>query len=255
MGREQTRKLERAVFELLKERYPDLYDGEVSHEESPEFVVSRPSKRLGLEVTSLHGSNPEQGSPDVQRRAAGGRFFHELEQRVRATGAPCAVTIQLMGPIAGGGRRAKALAEEAFRLLEPALGRPGTSASWSRLARDAGLPPELHSLELHWPSKLKRACLIMGGEAFAISSQFGDPLKQILNAKSAKYESYRRRCDECWLAIVLPHYFEAEDEGVPSPALSAVYETPFERVLLIDLDRDKCWQLKTVSPPTRAMKR
>jgi hypothetical protein len=85
----------------------------------------------------------------------------------------------------------------------------------------------------------------MGGEGFLISSNFEAPLRQVLAAKTRKFDSYLGRCDRCWLAVVLPHYFEAEDEGVPSPALAAVYDSPFERVFLVDHQLRRTWSLRT----------
>lgn len=245
MGGEPKRRFELAVLELLRSSLPELSRGEISHGESPDFVISRPGVRIGVEITSLHGLEPGRGSEEMRRRAASARFFHEFEKRVKATGAPCAVIVQLMGPIAGGTRRAQEVAEDAFRLLEPAIGIPGTGARWSRLDRSPGLPLEVHSLELHWPPKLPHPALIMGGESFLISDQFENPLRQVVQAKNRKIELYRQRCDECWLAVVLPHYFEAEDEGVLSPALEAVYQTQFQRVFAVDLDSGRYWELQT----------
>jgi hypothetical protein len=164
---------------------------------------------------------------------------------VRETGAPCVVSVQLMRPITGGNRRAIALASEIFALLAPALSHVGAPARWSRLDRAAQLPPELHSLTLDWPPGVARPALIMGGEAFCITVDYVDPLREIIRAKNRKYELYRQRCDRCWLAVVLAHYFEVESVGALAPGLVAEYEARFERVLLIDLSAERFWSVKT----------
>jgi len=129
-------------------------------------------------------------------------------------------------------------------LLDPAITRPGVPAHWRRLSGDEDLPRELLSVELHWPSNLKRSIVIMGGGGFCITGEFEAPLRELLAGKAQKHDSYLRRCDRCWLAVVLPHYFEAEDEGVRSPALGGVYDSPFERIIIVDAQVRRFWFLQ-----------
>ena len=117
-------------------------------------------------------------------------FLHLLRLAVRAQDKPCVVLVQLMGSIAGGKGRARALAVQVFALRKLRLARPGEPSRWSQLERSEGFPSELHNLEIHWPPTVNALDVIMDGEHFADSGNFGGPLRQVTEVKNRKFERY-----------------------------------------------------------------
>jgi hypothetical protein len=67
------------------------------------------------------------------------------------------------------------------------------------------------------------------------------PIKQIqdqINKKNRKYEEYQKKCDECWLLIVIDVFKDSQSFEMPDQ-IDHTFESKFERVFYMDASHIK----------------
>src|SRR5690349_12447860 len=235
MSREMNVKLEADVAAALIRDLPELHGLTLASQAAPgpDLLGILVNRKLGVEVTSLHGVRGEHGSTEMRNRVATSEFFYRVERHVLELGAPCVLNITLFGEVTGGMERARGLAQEIIELVESSL-RAHQLLELSRLQRPRGLPPELVRLDVRWPPDFRRPLVLLSGPSFLVRSNFADALQSAIDDKARRIDTYRQYCDECWLAVVLPHYFEIEDTDGSKPVLDYRFRAPFDRVVVLD---------------------
>ena len=76
-------------------------------------------------------------------------------------------------------------------------------------------------------------------EGFAVVQNFtSEKIQSCINEKNARYEEYLKRCDECWLLIVIDTFKDSQSFEMPD-RIDHKFESKFERVFYMDASHRK----------------
>jgi hypothetical protein len=203
--------------------------------ESPDFLITDESGVLGIECVCL--SDPPGGTPDRQTNAEQGILNGNLSSALRERGYQCSITLEMKSRASptkqerGPTREALlALVADQLPLVDDGV-RIGPFHPLAHM-----LPPSVHAITIAPPGARN-----LLWDSLGFLDDWGDLFQDTLAAKDSLWESYRKRCEACWLAVDLPYYCELQ---VDEP-FERVYATRFQRVFAVSAFRSpEVWEMK-----------
>jgi hypothetical protein len=233
---DEQRRLESGHFKLFREGVADFPDGEVWHEDRPDFRIFADGYVLGVEhaqllITSEDGDQPIAIERSQRRVAEIAREHAELRGL-----PPVFVSLVFAN---GQGAIAKArqlpLARRLASICAERFPRSGERVEIERDYRELHyLPREIESLHIDRVSDRVRHHHWDTCEAGMVLGDARDLLQNEIRAKAPKLPDYLAQCDRCWLLLVAD---ALEPSGFIEPSeesLAHVYESSFERTYFMN---------------------
>jgi hypothetical protein len=234
---------ERVYLDSFRYFCPDLQSGDVSDDESPDFVVDTGQYRIGVEITEIF---VEPGHNPKSRQAI-------AAARHRVTTAAENLAIELGTPPAS--------VTLFFNWTRPLLRKfePKIAEAVASVVHD-NMPSEGQSIELecrHDSVQPTEVDLILVNRAHATNKHWSwteasrverNAIPYVENAIFKKGDVYRRcleKCDQCWLLIIAPSPNAAGGIRADDASLAHSYQSPFHRTYLFDDAFGHLHRLKT----------
>ncbi len=198
-------------------------------------MLSATPRRLGVEMTDIYwphrpGTRPRQEQESLRRRVA--KLAEQLYQK-RLDLPPVYVSVHFARQIGLDKRTVRPLAERIVELTVSNTPPPGHSFAAENGGQNrASLPTQVRAIRVNRFDWMRRP-------RFSVPD--GDSVPRLtiaevqrhIERKNRRYSTYRRKCDAVWLVLSvngprLSTAFEVDDD-VPA----AGYDTPFDRVFLL----------------------
>ena len=226
---------ELAFYQSLQRALPELAGTDARHADRPDIRISLDGDRVGIEITELLVSDnlrARESLTDLVVRTAK-ETYHAQERW------PLLVNVFLAPHLHFGKSHARQLGREIGMAV----------AQWADRHTVARIPQD----ELpRGVSHVSFAPLIPGGTPVwgAVAGGFipdvdAQQLAERIRSKSRRAPTYRAECDQLWLLVVLPGYRPSEWFGLEGEALTLTYPSSFDRVYLLDAQRDRAVRLAT----------
>ena len=231
MANSDKKQKERAQLEQLRSLIADFPVGEVIGDEEPDFLI-RGERTVGIELTELHrlpaaGQAPAQETQSLHERA----IRRASDVYVAAGHPPVECNFQFREPVSKADvpRLAQVLADLVARIRPEMDEQCSEEFTWDN--RDY-FPEVLTYVSVRRYPAIEKTFFGAAGPAPAVPLRVED-VKRVVQAKEGKIPSYRQRCDEVWLVIVVDSeftstWFHGDDGSLDSPVGSR-----FSRILLL----------------------
>jgi len=243
---------ERRQFDRFREVTHLLPEG--THADSPDFLVEKDGRRIGVELTTVYASpssfatHGRSGAEAAQKRAM---TDHELWSRVidlaarGSQGTPAeSVNVSVFRGQPVHRRRLPTLAVELVDVVVKHLpvSAPVHLPSWADGARI--LPPEVDELSI-WGTGfgiLPRWQLTEMSLVYPVTRQY---IQQCVDRKSPEQIlGYRYVCDEVWLILVAEGRSTASMVTLSPDAMTAIYISAADRMFLLNEAGGICVELR-----------
>ena len=244
---------ERHWLDLARAARPDLLSGTVTPGEAPDFLISRESGTLGVEVTRYsHRSVPDQPAPEQQTglrrkilKLAKQRFASRSATWLRVGAVFNAYTVipdRRVDPLAS------AIADELFNRLH---GAPEWSRTRWSADDEACVNPPPSELATVYATVVPSVGNTPWYPAQAGWVEYASAVEvaRIVAAKESKVSGYRQRCDKIALLIAFegtPH--AAQAVHAPEPPIEYVLRTAFDQLLCLDVLEKRVVEVQTCAP-------
>lgn len=244
-----SKKRERALLNRAAAFYPELNDGDILEGESPDFVIKRADDCIGVDVTEyVHKQNPKITS-DRQRETALRRQNDAARERYAQR---CDVPIYVATTWAASYHPQK---KEMYRLADvmaqvvvdhlPAHA-DGSHLIGHDVLRNYGLVTVVTSLFVLRLAAGGISSWTMSGSG--PSKVFPGEIQAVIHDKNGKVARYRLKCERIWLLIVAAGDDLASSAALYDDVRDYVFESCFDRVLIVSLGDRTHADLKLTPP-------
>lgn len=239
-----TRKIESSHFKLFRKLIKDLPEGEVWHEDKPDFWIHSSECVIGIEHCLVHIPNSDK-TPLQAFESQTDEIISLAQEHAELRG---------MSEI-----RATFLFNLRHTLKKKErlnLAREITRSIYSKLMNENDIKPSQH-LEIRRPNLPKHLSSV---RFIKVKEEFGhfwrcaragwvvedckSLFQDTINEKSEKLHTYLKHCKECWLLMVA----EAKPSGFLHPnqeSIDYIYDSPFKRTYYLDSALRKLHLLNT----------
>lgn len=236
---QNTKKIESKHFSYFKNLVCDLPDGEVCHEDKPDFWIYTSSRILGIEHSLILKSEEEKARESQENDIA-----LIAQEHGKLQGLPnLDVNVIFNLPKILPKKQRKPLARKMVRIIQNKLKTVKLKELESCQMKYPELPEQLSYL---------RFCKVTNDmEHLWHCSRAGWGLndcqkliQRAIDDKARKYSNYLENCSECWLLIAA----DSQPSSFIHPSSDALdykYHSPFERNYFLDCSRGKLFLLKS----------
>jgi hypothetical protein len=227
MGRSQQQKKaqERAAIEVFRKRYEGFPPGNILDGEEPDFVVG--TSGIGIEVREYFREEFINGSPVQEQESLRLQITQRATERCAALTPKVFATVFFDQSQRLSKRDVAPVADAIVGAIREASSGPEW---WLKITNDGQLPASLESLIIYVPQDLQDACVTTTDVVWV--REIGErEMQNILEAKEKRLASYRRRCSEVWLLIVVNGFRIASMAQLPATFPQLV--SSFDRVFVI----------------------
>ncbi|MBN2136753.1 MAG: hypothetical protein JW720_02995 [Sedimentisphaerales bacterium] len=223
----------------LNEEFPS---GSIHVRESPDFVIELPTRRLGIEIIEMVRSKTVASQAGFRDKlvADAKRLCEEWSVK------PLWVTVWIIGSFGQvEGRVAqKQFAERLAEVVRDGYEKLKTSHDSCHQLDDP--LPGVRRIQIHLLPKGEHRWEWNPGAVW-VSSLSVEDIQTRVTKKNARYEQYRRDCDECWLVMVGDScdYQKGSDISLNPLAITHPYDSRFERIFYLQL-YDELIELRTL---------
>ena len=238
------KELELISLNKLKKYYTDFPIGEIIHTESPDFLITNSGKTIGFEIVSILQENSEdeiklkaiENTEDYiiseARKICIDKGIEPLEVHIHFGNCPDIVKSDKKN-IAG--QLAKAVIENL---------PPKEKIIELENRYDGRFPDVIHSFSIVNYSCLKRHHWSTPRAGF-VQEDFLNEMQLVIDSKNEKYDSYIKKCDECFLLIDAPgdapsSFFDPSEE-----TKTHIYKSKFAKTFYVGGFLDNYFQLTT----------
>ncbi len=244
---------ERWYLSKFRDTFTDLPRGEVRRGTPPEpdFVVeSGPGETIGIEVTELYHDEASGSSFRVQESEQIGVVRAACSQLEEAGVEPLNVAVHFASQTNITKRHRAALSSRIASLVSE---RVPTSEGTAMLLNgfDGSFPESVLAIRVSRVSVSARHHWSVPMSGY-LRPDFVDDLQARITAKARRHKSYRRAIERCWLLVVANGFAPSSLFDPSGPALSHVYESPFERTFFLEAFSGRRFELQTraeTAPP------
>ncbi|WP_434381536.1 hypothetical protein [Melittangium boletus] len=200
------------------------------HPPAPDFLITRPSGELGIELTSLSSDRREL---EERRRMAvlTGQSIYQQN------GNPDVIVgIHWLGDAFPEGVSTTLIGRKIARLVESAvqsLSGDSVDLEWGEL-KENGLDDVFDKIRVKMAPRGVRGHWFTPDAASISISAGADFIKKCVSKKEKKIPEYRKFCDEVWLLLVAEGTSISRTFDIESLS-SLVLESNFDRIYLLDL--------------------
>lgn len=186
-------------LERLRQADASFPRGPLECSEEPDALLRTPTQVFGFEVTELHqGADADrpQRAQEAERESvvAVARQIAEYSSML-----PVFVQVHFKPRVRVVKRQRQHLGEALVGLVAENL--PGTGQTVTLTGRQLGTPLSECVRKIRiLPQRGQHRWVVPDGGW--VSEDFVDELQQTIDAKNARYDVYREKCDSCWLVVV-----------------------------------------------------
>ncbi len=230
-----------------------LPEGELHASESPDFLISSPTSRIGIEVVELFHSHETSDGSSRQAQEAMWEQVLLLAREIndRSGGRPVYVAVFLRRGIQLVKHRVQPLAHELAEIVGEARVQPGERRTYEAgVPACPALPVEIDTVDISH----------IGGEGsprwsapdpVCVPTLDTSEVQMWIDKKNPRALLYRNHCDSVWLLLAIGGY-PMSRHFVLAPGLDAkVYESQFDKTLLLHHFEDRVIELNTEPCRTR----
>ncbi len=229
------KKLESHRLERFKTFLGDKFpDGEVEPTEEPDFLVRGTDRIVGIELTDLYRPTPVGQIPDQASESMRKRVIDRARAiYVSRSLPPVLASFFLNDRIHIEKREVERIATQLVDLVAqsiPAIGaKCQIPTGWDDLRE---LPSVVHEVSVHRIASVTETFFSNPGSTW-VPQLTREDVQRTLTSKDGKCPAYLTKCDEVWLLInadmeTMATWFQIEPE-----VLDETFETPFDRVYLV----------------------
>lgn len=220
-------------LEHFKEVCPSFPEGKIESTEKPDFIVHTQENLLGIEHTEIYQLGPSDGTSLQAQDSLAQKVVEKahslyLEQHSQ----PLLVQIHFNHRIRLRKTEVDRLAKAIMHLVETTPIEPGLSITIMRSAENSiNFPNEIAMLHINAHSLGKETKWFCSSAGW-IPEVTPEDIQKKINHKETKLSSYKSRCSEIWLLLVI------DDLRIPSSVDSSreastyQYSTRFDRVFI-----------------------
>src|SRR5258705_1514271 len=213
----------------------DLAGSPIDPGESPDFVVSSRSGRIGIEVTR-HRHEPAPGAPNAKEQDSLRQRTMAIAEKLWADEAiSLDVDAEFLDHPPLTKERVARVAKEVVDYLRPRV-HDLEMFTWVRLKGDRDFEhlPEIRSLRALRVPDPSYGVWHSGGGGW-VSRADEDVIRSLVSSKEAKVLKYRTRAEQVWLLITLQHTDAGDVVETPEGPVSFQIQTAFDRVFTFDI--------------------
>jgi hypothetical protein len=222
---------EHYYLQALRRALPEVPPGEPVCPEPPDFVIAGHNRRLGIEFTEVHLPPRSGARPHQERQALKDQIVGLAQRTHHDLGGPAlyvGIYFNEHVPLSKADIRphARAIADSVLAAPMPLSIAEPVELSW-------GMVPEaIWRIQIHPSSdgKDKRWHADAGGWVADITTEH---VGAVVQRKARTVSLARARCDELWLVLVNDPFSRAAPAEITTEALSASYESAFDRLILL----------------------
>lgn len=250
MSRKEQKKHELAHLLAFKDTISDFPEGNIpDNEENPDFPISTPEKIIGVELTEIF-HEPKINGTTLQAEE---NYIFEILRKAKelyktSKNLPIIVWVDLRIGTDFKKRSIDSISKSLVRIVEENIPDEDSFKEVRKTWEiDDPLPKVISSITIIRFGSLTKSRwgpTGIGGAMPPIPHEF---VQKSIDKKNSKLESYRKRCDEVWLVLVVYGFLPSTFFEVSGKALTVVYNSNFERTYLFDFQKKKSLILKTVS--------
>jgi len=224
--------------------------GERAPDGAPDFLISTPGHVLGIEHREVLKPHKTDGPPE--------RAYERYQDEILSMGQELA---ELRGPPRADVTVLFGTTVPTTRAKRLALARALEQLVRDRMPEDRGHVRleygdfrghpinSVDSVHIHREERLTRSGRWVAPRAGFVWRDCVPLLQSAIDDKAAKYNSYLKYCDECWLLIVADSFKPSAKIHADDKALAHAFTSPFAKTFFLDFGLGELHQLKTGSSP------
>lgn len=248
---------EKRDFELFLELCDELNGLPYDFGDKPDIVLTTNHDRLGIEHTRLYVEDPELSSG--QQLKPQEKFHFQITQRAfelfrEKCSIPLYLTVDFAEPFNYQTRDIEEVAaalslavQTSFAMNQPTLlrGQDVWVYAWEFERFRLPFPPGVSSFHYQMVAPDQGFELWGPISGYCVPHLSVGIIESKIQNKAAKLETYKKRCDRCWLLIATDAGWRSSHFDVPPEVSEHVFSTRFERVFLMTITHRTLIKLKT----------
>jgi hypothetical protein len=231
ISQQQKKARERAAIDAFRNAYDKFPSGDILEDEKPDFIVG--TSGIGIELREYFREELIDGSP-VQEQEA---LRRQITNRA-SDGCAAATDIPNVFAMVFFNRSERLSKRDVIPISEVIVAsiraNLPTNASSRKITNGGQLPPSIESMIYYYPGNLKEPC-VTTTDAVWVREIANQEMQNILDAKEKRLASYRQRCSEIWLLIVVNGFRISSMAKLPSSFQQLV--SSFDRVFILHNNR------------------
>lgn len=239
------REIESGHFKVFRLGLLDFPDGEVLHEDNPDFLVITKTGPLGIELRQLFHPRPKTGPPLQALESIRNAVLEQARELCELRGLPplfVSVDFDLRRVIPAD--RQYLIARKLAHLCADFLPSKGKLFELKREPLEPKLlPGEIRGLHIARTGRSHHWTDIEVGMVLEDARQL---LQNAINEKATKMDLYLRRCSRCWLLLSADAFRPSNFIEIDEVTRSHTYESPFERTYFLNCFDGNPIRLRTV---------
>jgi hypothetical protein len=236
------KRIESAHFKAFRKLVPDFPDGEVWHEDKPDFRVHTESGILGIEHRLIHMPSDKR----IKLQAAESQqdeIISIAQEHSELRGDPAILaTIHFkLNFVTINEKERISLARSIARIIHDALEK--NSSRYHFKISQPGLPSQLRSISIY-PLKEESKHFWRCSRSGWVVEDCKELLQDVINKKAKLFPEYMKNCNECWLFLVAqlnpssfikPNHATIENKYVSPFSRTYFFELALRRLYLLNM--------------------
>jgi len=249
IGAVDTKRIESDHFKLFRQMLPEFPEGEVWHEDEPDFLIHTDHGILGIEHRQLFKPQRDGKAPLQAVESQIDDIVALAQEHAELRGMP-PVYVGLFFDLHQSLPKKQRidLAREIASFIHTNLPEPDQSLVLELDSGYGGVKPEAldfpilirnqHRSRHHWQSS----------EAGSVMKDSREVLQAATDEKATKIKRYLANCNECWLLIVSDGLKPSSFVHADKATKEHLYTSPFSRTYFLDCAYGDLIELKTIEP-------
>jgi hypothetical protein len=222
--------------------------GERAPDGAPDFLISTPSHVLGIEHREVLKPHKGDGPPERANERYEDEVLAMGQELAELRGLPRARVSVLFGNTVPTARSKRLeLARVLEQLIHDHMPEDGKGV---RLGYGDFRGRGIHGVDqvfIHRNDRVTRSGIWVAPRAGFVWRDCVPLLQSAIDDKAAKYTSYLKHCDECWLLIVADSFKPSAKIHADEKGLAHVFTSPFAKTFFLDFGMGRLHKLETNS--------
>lgn len=239
-------------LERLRQADAAFPRGALECSEEPDALLRTPTHVLGFEVTELHQRDDADRSQRAQEAERESVLAVARQIAESSSISPVFVQVHFKPRMRLLKRQRQVLGEALMGLVAENL--PGTGQVATLTGRQIGTPLSPFVRRIRILAQTGRHRWVVPGGGWVLED-FVDELQQRIDAKNARYDGYRAKCDACWLVVVAAGTHPSSWFEASAATVAQYYSSRFDRTVFMEGDPLRFFELRKRLSNTRCTRR